>query len=323
MGIISENFNEKIKEIWKIANQLDKPINNNLSWTFGIIKGRTDFEDLQAQGAALMSSIIINEKTVPKIICGWDVPTDTRSIRRDPERKFQLFPKYLLNLFEDFNLDFLKVPEPIKLKIDHVSNSYNYLSNKYVSLHRSGLSVNPTVSMLGLGYRAKYHGLNYVRTPYAIMSDIDTVCTNECTDYIQEEINKNTETFCLTNYYDDSNVSVGLVVFNMKKYREIYLPLWYENFWRLPHADSKFIQTIRKKFPEHAEELDLRLMDRNIINTEKYYKDIHRKNVWVDNKSAHYHAWKGEIRSNPEKFLNFYDKILTDLLQKGKEQNDN
>jgi len=309
MGAFYKTFNEKIREVWKLATQLDKPVRENLTWTVGIINGRCDFEDLQAHGAALMASIIIKEKVVPKIICVWDTPTDTNTSKWDLEERQRIYPLYLLRLFDEFDESFLEKPKIF---------SCNRLSNQYVSLHRAGWSVNPIPSGLTLGYRAKYLGLNYVRTTHAIMSDIDTICTDECCDYVQENIDRNPETFCLTNYYDNENVSVGLVAFNMRKYREVYLPLWHEMYWKLPKADAKFIQAIRKEYLECQDELDIQLMDKNVVNTEKYYHNIPRKNHWVDDKSKHYHAWKGEMEQNTEEFNSFYNDILDNLIKDAK-----
>jgi len=307
MGIFFDTFHNKIKEVWNIAVQLDKPVSDNLSWTLGLIKGYSDFQDLQAHGAALMASIIINEKVVPRIICAWDTPFASTTTQRDLKQRRRVYPVYLLELFNGFSKRFLK----------RSTVRCNFFENRYVSLHRSGWSVNPSASKLGIGYRAKYLGMNYVQTPHAILSDIDTICANECIDYIQGEIDKDPNTFCLTNHYDDTNVSVGLVVFNMKKYREIYLPRCHQVFWKLPRGDSKHIQFIKSEFPEHQQDLDLRLMDKNVVNTEKYYYYKPRKNNWVDEKSVHYHAWKGEMRQNPKEFIKFYNGILDNLIQRG------
>ena len=187
MGIFYNTFNEKIKEVWKIANRLNKPICNNLSWTMGIINGRCDFEDLQVHGAALMSSIIINENVVPKIICAWDTPYDSNTTKWNLNERNRIYPIYLLSLFDQFNKDFLEKSNIFKC---------NKFNNQYISLNRSGWSVNPIPIGLTLGYRAKYLGLNYVKTTHAIMSDIDTICTDSCIDYIQKEINIDPNTFC-------------------------------------------------------------------------------------------------------------------------------
>ena len=100
MGIFYNTFNEKIKEVWNIANKLDKPINNNLSWTIGLINGRGDYNDLQAHGAALISSIIINEKIVPKIICAWDSHQSSGSTIKDLRHRQRIYPTYLMSLFD-------------------------------------------------------------------------------------------------------------------------------------------------------------------------------------------------------------------------------
>lgn len=308
MGVFFDTFNEKIKLVWDVANQMDKPVNGNLTWTVGIINGRCDFKDLQAHGAALMASIIINEPVVPKIICAWDTPSASTTTARNLKARRRIYPMYLLRLFDEFEEGFLMK-----------SNIYkcNHLQTKYVSLCRSGWSVNPYPGGLGLGYRAKYLGLNFVKTSHAIMSDIDTICANGCCEYVQNEIDKDPSTFCLTNHFDRNNVSVGLVAFNMEKYRQTYLPYWHEAFWELPHADAKHIQYIRHHFPHLKNELDLRLMDKNVINTERYHRSKPRKNDWVDDKSSHYHAWKGELKDNPGGFKMFYNQILDALIERG------
>jgi hypothetical protein len=49
MSIFFETFNEKIKNLWNKVHLLNKPIHPYLTWTFGLIKSRADFEDLQIQ----------------------------------------------------------------------------------------------------------------------------------------------------------------------------------------------------------------------------------------------------------------------------------
>lgn len=312
MGIFYKTFENKVRKVWKIAHSLNKPVDESLPWTMGLIKGRSDFSDLQVHTAALISSIIINEPVVPKIICAWDLPIDPNTTKWDYKKRCDIYPVYLLSLFDKFSMDFL-------LK-KNIFSCYE-MNTKYVDMYRSGFSVNSIPIGLALGYRSKYLGLNYViHQSHAIMSDVDTICTRPCVGYLKEQIAKNPNTFCLTNWYNETDVSVGLVVFNMNKYRNVFFPLLNRMFWEIKRQDAKFIPRMLDKHPEYKDILDLRVFDGTMINAEKYYRKIPRNNVWKDDKTAHYHAWKGELKSNPEEFKEHYNKILDDLIDKARDQ---
>lgn len=303
-------FGEKVKKVWNLAHQLNKPIDNNLPWTFGIIKGRSDFEDLQVHGAALISSIIINEPVVPKIICAWDLPIDPNTTKWDYQTRCSIYPIYLLSLFENFSMDFLKK--------ENIFSCYE-MNTKYVEMHRSGFSVNSIPTGLALGYRAKYLGLNYVMNSHAIMSDIDTICTKPCIKYLKTQIEKDPNTFCLTNWYNETDVSVGLVVFNMEKYRNVFFPILCNESWNIPKGDSRYIPIILERYPELEKVLDIKTYDIN-FHAEKFHVCKKRGNIWDDEKTFNYHAWKGDIRANPTEFFKNYNQILDSLFVSGRKQ---
>jgi len=311
MGIFFDTFKEQVKEIWDIAHKLDKPIHKDISWTMGLIKGRGDFLDLQLHGIALASSIIIKEKIVPKIICGWDTNRDIETTKWDDAGRLEIYPIHFFSMFSD---------DPAKYAEKANIYKCGHFSTKYISLYHSNLSLSSFAYSLGLGYRAKYIGLNYVTTPYAIMSDIDTICIRECVDYLMSEVQKDPETFCLTNWYDENILSVGLLVLNMNKYRNIYMPHFRRMYWELGRQDSLFVQSVRNKFPELKDQLDIRLFNKNMINAERFKKSKRRKNNYTDSLTAHYHAWKGEIAADQKGFLKFYGGILSSLKISAEEQ---
>lgn len=304
MSIYYDTFKDRIKNLWNKAITLDKPLHKDITWTVGLINGRADFDDLQAHGIALAASIIIKERIVPRIICVWDTYFNTNYFLEHPEKKKEFYPNYLLSCFPDPGIlhnQYRNIPEVFPR------------TNKYMSLYRHPFSVSPYPYSLGMGYRAKYHGMEYVTTTYGIMSDIDTICTRPCIEYLESIININPDTFCLTNKIGEKWASVGLCVFNMLKYNMIYKPHWNIMSWETYRADSTFIPFLLKKFPELVDVLDVRVFDGETINAEKFYKCNPRGNFWNDEKTAHYHAWKGEINVNPKEFIKFYSNILTDL----------
>lgn len=310
MSIFFDTFKDRVKELFIVASKLDKPIDSSITWTAGLIKGRADFLDLQVHAAALAASIIITEKVVPPIIFAWDCLYDASRFifkkEKDPKPKEEYYPYYLLNLFNS--------RESSSLMYSHLSECYER-GNKYVTIYRSPLSNNPWPYSLGLGYRAKYLGLEYVVTPNAIMSDIDTICIQPCLEYLKEQISLDPNTFCLTNWYNEKWVSVGLCIFNMFKYRMIYKPYLNRMAWDTYRADSTFIQSIREKFPHIIHELDIRLFDKNMINAEKFSICTKRGNI-ADGTTAHYHAWKGEMAADMDGFLEYYSHILDELESK-------
>jgi hypothetical protein len=304
MSIYYDTFKNKIQSLWAKAITLDKPIHKDITWTCGVVKGRADFNDLQLHGLALATSIIIKEPVVPKIIIGWDTYLSTNDFLVNSKLKETHYPNLLLSSFDD--------PGLLHERYRYVPEFFQR-SNKYVELRRHPFSISAHPYGLGHGYRVKYHGLEYVTTPYGIMTDIDTVCTKPCLEYLQSVINIKPDTFCLTNKIGEKWASVGLCVFNMLKYNMIYKPHWYKMAWETHRADSTFIPSVLEKFPEVRDQLDVRLFDGTMINAEKFFTCPQRGNIWNDEKTAHYHAWKGEIDSNPSGFVDFYNKIIDDL----------
>lgn len=322
MSIFYDTFSEKIKSIWKMANQLDKPIRNDISWTFGIVRGRANFVDLQAHGIALASSIIITEDSIPPIICSWDTQYAFETMHRDKAGlQDRCYPKFLLDCFGGPTPPATTQPNPpyVCQRLPHLYE-YNERKTKYASLYRYPYCVGAHPYGLGLGYRAKYHGLDYVLTEHAIMSDIDTICTDKCIDYLMEEVRKDPNTFCLTNWQNESWISVGLVVFNMLKYRMIFKPYFNRMYWDARRADSTFVKSVLLNFPHLKDQIDIREFDKHKINTEKFSLCRNRGNFWDAERTTHYHAWKGEMDSNRDEFLKYYGEVLDKLEKSAKEQ---
>ncbi len=303
MGVFFDTFSDQIADLWAAAHALDKPLHPRITWTSGIINGKGDFKDLQAHGIALAASIIIYSPVVPRIVFGWDTASDFNQLAKDQHRLESTYPLWMLSRFAGFSQDMVA---PERLFESHAINS------RYVSLFKSPLSINPWPYSLGLGYRAKYLGMQCAMTSHAVISDIDTICVAPCVDYLNEQITKDPQTFCITNWYDDNELSVGLCVYNVLKYRLTFLPLLLKHFWTSHRRDSSFVQHVRKLEPDYRDVLDLRLMNRNKISTERFYRDRVRKNYWTD-ETMHYHAWKGEMRRNRDGFLAYYQSVLDGL----------
>ncbi len=305
MGIIYDNFKDKVLHLFKQACTLDKPTHPDITWTCGLIRGRADFLDMQVQGLALAASIIITEPVVPKIIYSWDSLLDATTTRKDNKTRIHYFPLYILRAFPDWNEDYLGRTDDYR--------SYK-LTSRHFDIHRSALSVNAQQFSLATGYRSKYLGINYVTTKYGILSDIDTISLNPCVPYLETKIQESPDTFVWTNHITERNMSVGLCIYNMKKYRNIFLPKLYNIYWHTDRQDSQFVPTVLREFPRLKTDLDIKLFDGEIINSEKFYKVIKRNNRFVDGKTAHYHSWKREHFSS--EFVPFYDNILNTLQEK-------
>lgn len=306
MGIFAQEFGTRVVNLWHLAHSLNKPIANDITWAVGICNGRTDFADLQAHGIALASSIIINEPVVPRIMIGWDTHINYNDLYQRGAEKLRkdFYPHFMLSLFP--------APEIKKAKYTYEPLFYTR-ETKYALIAKNSQCIGGHPYGLGLGYRAKYLGMEYVTTQHAVLSDIDTICLRPCIEQIRSEIKKNPKTFCLTSWYDEKYLSVGLCVYNMAKYRMLYKPLMNRMNWNLQHADSEFVQAVRRQYPRSARHLDLRLIEKDLLNTEKFYQCMKRENFWNDDKTAHYHAWKGELRKNKAGFIKFYGDILSDL----------
>lgn len=305
MGLIYDNFKDKVLELWNKANKLDKPIHSDITWTYGLIKGKADFLDLQVQGLALASSIIITEPVVPKIICSWDSPRDPTSTRTDNAARINDYPQYLLRAMPEW--------KESCFNRDDYFGSFKFTS-KYFDLHRTPLSVSAWPNSLAMGYRSKYLGMNYVTTPYGILSDIDTISLNQCVHYLETKINSSPDTFVWTNYQTETSLSVGLCLYNMSKYRNIFLPRLYNIYWSTHRQDSRFVLEVLAAYPELKDILTIGLFDGKILNSEKIYRSIPRGNIFVEGKTAHYHSWKKEYSGeNATYFIPFYNKILDNL----------
>ncbi len=182
---------------------------------------------------------------------------------------------------------------------------------KYFKLHKSPFSVNPYPGVLGMGYRAKYLGLNLVKTPYGVMSDLDTICLKPCLDKYMTKTKQHPNVFCWTNYKDRRAINSGFVVFNMKKYFADYLPAIMRNYWNLPHRDSEFIKYLQND-DELREKLTIGVIKDKKFITTKFWWSARRDDKY-DESSSIYHAWKGDIKKGEEKFYEFYDGILKGL----------
>lgn len=307
MGLIYDNFKDRVLRLWNEANRLEKPIHSNITWTYGLIHGKADFLDLQVQGLALAASIIITEPLVPKIICSWDSPRDPTSTRKDNAARISDYPQYLLRAMPSW--------EEKCLRRDNYYGSFKFTS-KYFDLHRSPFSVSAYPNSLAMGYRSKYLGMNYVTTPYGIISDIDTISLENCIPYLELKIRESPDIFVWTNHQTDTNLSVGLCLYHMEKYRNIFLPRLYNIYWSTHRQDSRFVPEVITAFPETKNILTVGLFDGEILNSEKFYRNIHRGNNFKEGKTTHYHSWKREYQGrNATEFIPFYKNIL-DMLEK-------
>lgn len=306
MGLFYDSFNSQISRLWDFANKTAKPIHPSLSWTSGIINCKGDFLDLQSHGIALASSVIIQSDVVPQIFFGWDSVYDYEVLAHSEKLRRKTYPLYMMRRFEGFNEEMVAAKK--------LFDCYE-LKTRYVNLNKASLSVNTWPTTLAIGYRAKYLGMPYVMTEHAIVSDIDTVCVAPCVEYLDDQIKVDRSTFVITNWYNHIFLSVGLCVYNVHKYRNVFLPLFYRDYWRSWRQDSSFVQFVRNNHPEFADTLDLRLMDKNKISTERFYRSKARKNYWTPDTMI-YHAWKGESKRNEKGFLDYYQQILDDLERK-------
>ena len=312
MGFIHDTFGESVTELWNVAKEIkDKPIHPDITWTYGFLKGKGhDYLDLQTHALALASSVIITEPVVPKIICCWDTPVCRISSRRSGQQdRDEYYPKYMLSQ--------MGVPE----EEFHTTQTEKLFrrDTKYFSLVRSSRSVNTYSFRLGIGYRAKYLGLEYVKTPYGIMTDTDTICLRPCVEFLMDEVNKNPDSFCWSAFWEPENVqlNVGLNVYNMSLYHSIYQPYFNEMYWDLPKQDGYFFGTVLKRYPELVDKLPVELLDYEKVSTGKYkgYNMAGGKTTWNDDKTMHYHGWKGEYRTrrNKQGFIDTFNNILDTL----------
>jgi len=312
MGFIYDQFYSKATELWKAAHQLDKPTTDKLSWTFGFVKGRMDLVDLETHAIVLISSIIINEPMVPKIICAWDSPI---SFHRHAKDRLPFYPTRLLQLCDGYDPKYLSKRElPFPLFC---------LKTRYADIHRSTLSVNSWPYSLGLGYRAKYLGIRYSTSEWSVISDVDMLNLDACTPYLLANIDCDPSAFCWSTYYGPDEwgnpaMNVGLCVYNTAKYNNIFLPRLNSIYWKCHRQDSRFVPTVHREFPDQAENLRVRILDKSIVNAEKFAPCRKVGPTWVEGRTANYHAWKGEIARNKDGFGKFYGGVLDQLIAKAK-----
>ncbi len=268
MSRFHDTFHTRVKSLFEKANDLDKPVRDDVTWTIGLLNGRNDYLDSQTHVYALVSSIIINEPVVPKILLVWDT---------------------------------WKKEDPPEIK-----------DSKYLKVYQSPFrTVWP--DKFSAGYRAKYLGLNMVKTPYGLMSDLDTICVKPCVDKYMNKAKESPEIFCWTNYKDKKAINSGFVVFNMDKYFRHYLPAVMRNYWTLPMRDSEFIKHLQKNGLKEKLTIGL-IRDNKFIGTKFHWSN--RRNDKFDETSSVYHAWKGDIKKGEDKFYDFYDGILDELEEK-------
>jgi hypothetical protein len=266
MSKFYDTYYNRVSQLFQKANELDKPVREDVTWAIGMINGRNDYQDTQCYVLALVASIIINEPVVPRIICAWD----TWKSEEQPTIE----------------------------------------ESKYFKLYRSPFSVKPYPGVLGIGYRAKYLGLNLVKTPYGIMSDLDTICVKPCIDKYMDKTKQHPDVFCWTNYKDRRAINSGFVVFNMQKYFSYYLPAIMQNYWDLPHRDSEFIKYLQNNGLREKLTIGV-IKDKKFICT-KFWWSPRRQDEFNENTSI-YHAWKGDIKTGGDKFYEFYGNILKEL----------
>jgi len=264
-----DTFHSRVNKLFEKANELDKPLRDDVTWAIGLLNGRNDYADSQCHILALVASIIINEPVVPKIVCAWDT---------------------------------WKEENPPKIK-----------DSKYLSVCKSPFgTVWP--DKFSAGYRAKYLGLNVVKTPYGIMSDLDTICVKPCVDKYMDKVKENPDIFCWTNYMDKKNINSGFVVFNMDKYFRYYLPAIMRNYWTLPMKDSQFIKHLQKNGLKEKLTISV-VRDKSFIAEKFWWSE--KRNDEFDEKTSIYHAWKGDVKRGEDEFYEFYDGILKNLEGKG------
>lgn len=304
MGVIYDNYREQISELWNMANKLDKPLRTDVTWTYGIIHSRGDWLELQAHAAALSASIIICEDVVPQIVIAWDCPVSQNTMKYRPKLRASSYPAFLMSQFDEHDDSFLEN-----------SNIYKCTKyeTRYVSLNQSAFSVNLFPVALSQGYRAKYLGMNYVTTPYGIITDVDTICIKPFLDYAMGEVG---DAFCTTNYCDQIQLGAGFCIYEMERYRKYFLPYLMRDWWQLIRQDSRHLQELRLWHEDLRDVLTINTkLDGSIVCAEKFYMNKRRGNLWSED-TAFYHAWKGEPRANKERFLEYYGHILNSLKEK-------
>lgn len=308
MGIIYNNFYQKTCDLWNLAHQLDKPRRSDVTWTTGLVQGRSDFLDLQTQFLALAASIIITEPQVPEIICAWDSPSS--HIHLPKTRRGTGFPEAVYDCIK---------PKHFICKHNRDLFDGFVMETQYVSVLRAWLSVNAWPPGLGRGYRSKWGGLRYVITPKAILSDADSICLKPCVNYLMDLAKTDPNVFCWTTWIEEEKINVGLCLFDMAKLNTMFFPLLSRIWWSTDHKDSTFVQTVRKAYPEYADALKLGLASKKTVNAERFATARKYGKIWNED-VAHYHAFKAEFRRGGQKALDAYDGMLSGLTESAKLQ---
>jgi len=316
MGLIYDEFASEAFELWSLASKItNKPIHSDLTWTCGFMRGKGHgFLDLQIHAILMASSVIITEPVIPKIVIGWDSPLPFSLEREKPERE-ENYPILIMRLFglsdkEIFESDYTKL---------------FYLESQYVNLIRHFHSVNSHPFNLGIGYRTKYHGLDYVTTKYGIIVDTDTISIQPCCQYIMNNVSRNPDSFCWTILYNEmkKQMNVGLVTFNMELYNTIYKPHLCQYYWNLPRGDVYWIGSVFERFPHLKTSLKIQLFDDyEMLSTGKYkgYTMLNGDISFQENKSLHYHAWKGEYKTDQKGFVSSFHSMISNLKNDAKKQ---
>jgi len=309
MGALYNNFKTKTFALWEAAHKLKKPTRSDVCWTTGMVHGRSDFAELQIQFLALAASIIIVEPEVPEVICAWDSPLPYTDLTK--HRRGTGFPEIVWDCMK-----------PAPLISNHNQSLFQFYAAQtpYVSLFRSWLSVNAWCRGLGLGYRSKWGGLRYAVTPWAMLSDADTICLRPCVDFLMGKMREDPDVFCWTSHIEDDKINVGLVLLNMAKLNAMFFPLLSRIWWTTDHKDSTFVQAVRKAFPQMADALKLGLYDKRMANSERFAAARKYKGKAWSDETTHWHVWKREVSVGGKKALCAYERVLDDLLASAQEQ---
>jgi len=308
---MADEFAKPVSDLWNLVSQINsKPTHKDLTWTYGVIKGKgQNWLDLQVYALSLACSIIVTEDVVPRIICCWDSPQPYIN-QRYRNKRLDVYPTYLM---ENLGVTQDEMLEQYPKRINKIDTSY-------FSLYRATRSVNPWPMGFGIGYRTKYLGMDFVKTPYAVMTDADTVCLEQCTPYLMSEVEKNPSGFMWTCFWEPHNkkANVGMNVYNMKKYRNVYQPYFNSTYWDLPSQDALFVGNVLDKNPEITKKLKVYPLDFDKVATGKYrkYTMAGNKTTFNENTSLHWHAWKQEYTTNPQGFIDSYRNIFENLTEK-------
>jgi hypothetical protein len=109
-------------------------------------------------------------------------------------------------------------------------------------------------------------------------------------------------------------LNVGLCVYNTQKFTNVFLPHFNLLYWGMDRRDSRFIPITIKAFPHLKEVLDVKLLDKTVVSSERFYSAKQWGNTFSPTLTSHYHAWKGEMEGdNWKKFSEYYHQVLSRL----------